>query len=144
MRKISTCVMMFVAVAMLAVACEKAEEPIVPEAKLVGAWTAPLSSTDEIMHDLGGKNLVINPNHTASFSYLSFKNWKIEGEVLTMTNYTGEGVNRHVEVLRYIINNYTDTSMLLTGRYIYAVGDSVYREGDFSGLYKRDKSYPVQ
>ena len=133
--------MMFAAVAMLAVACEKVVEPVVPESKLVGAWKAPLSSSDEMMQDLGGKNLVINADHTASFAFLSFNNWKIEGDVLTLTNYHGEGVARHVEVLRYTINNYTDTSMLLDGRYVYAVGDSVYREGDFSGLYMRDKSY---
>ena len=55
-----------------------------------------------------------------------------------------EGVDRHVEVLRYTINNFADTSMLLTGYYIYAVGDSIYQESDMSGLFKRDTTQAAQ
>ena len=139
MKKISTSVVFLVAAAILAVACSKPEEPKVPESKLVGVWKAPNNMGDETMDAFGGKNLTINANHTASFSYLEFDNWKIEGDQLTLTNLSGEGLYRRVEVLRYIIEDYHDTAMLLTGNYTLAVGDSVYLRGDLSGLYKRDR-----
>ena len=141
MKKISTSVVFLMAAAILAVACSKPEEPKVPENKLVGAWKAPLNMTDGTMNAFGGKPLTINANHTATFSYLAFDNWKIEGDQLILTNLSGEGLSRRIEVLRYTIENYVDTAMLLTGKYILAVGDSVYQQGDLSGLYKRDKGH---
>lgn len=144
MRKIFSSVMLLVAAVTMSVACSKTVDPIAPENKLVGVWKAPITSTSGLMDDLRGKNLIINANHTATFSFLSFNNWKIEGDMLTFTNYHAEGVDRHVEVLRYTINNFTDTSMLLTGYYIYAVGDSIYQESDMSGLFKRDTTQAAQ
>ena len=144
MKKISNCVILFVAIAMLAVACEKTEDPIVPESKLVGVWQAPLVANGGMMDDFRGKNLIINENHTATFSVLSFNNWKIEGNVLTLANYYSEGTNRHIEVLRYTIEKYADTAMLLAGTYTYVVGDSVYLEEDMSGLFKRQKNTSAQ
>lgn len=144
MKKISASVIILIAAMVLAVSCEKAVEPLVPEIKLIAVWKAPLTIGDEAMNDFAGKNLILNQNHTASFSRLYFNNWKIEGDQLTLTNYYGEGPNRHLEVLRYTINSFTDTTLLLTGRYIAAIGDSVYMEGDLSGLYKRDKNQVPQ
>ena len=92
--------MMVVAAALMAVACSK-EEPKVAESKLVGTWKAPLSVGAGSVEGVGGKNLIINANHTASFAVLQFKNWKIEGDVLTFTNVADQGVNREMEVLRY-------------------------------------------
>lgn len=144
MKKIRASVIILVAAMMLAVSCQKAEEPLVPESKLIAVWKAPLTIGDASMNDFAGKNLILNHNHTASFSSLYFNNWKIEGDQLTLTNYFGEGPNRHLEVLHYTINSFTDTTLLLTGKYIAAIGDSVYMEGDLSGLYKKDKTQMPQ
>ena len=121
MKKISLSVMMVVAAALMAVACSK-EEPKVAESK----------------------NLIINANHTASFAVLQFKNWKIEGDVLTFTNVADQGVNREMEVLRYTIDNFTDSLMTLTGSYTYLVGDSIVIQGDMSGVYARQAEQPQQ
>ena len=139
MKKIFTSVIILMTAAMMAVAYSKPEEPIVPESKLVGTWVVPFSIAGEEIGNFAGKKLIINEDHTATFSILSFNNWKIEGDQLTLTNMYGEGLNRHLEVLRYTIVSYVDTAMLLTGNYISTVGDSVYVQGDLSGLFTRDK-----
>lgn len=144
MKKISTSVILLVAAVILAVSCKKEVEPKVPESKLVGVWKAPFTMSDNAIGDFSGKYLIINENHTATFNILSFNSWKIEDDELILTNYHGEGPARHVEVLRYTINNFADTTMLLTGKYIYAVGDSVCLEGDLSGLFKRDRTPSAQ
>ena len=137
MKKIRTSVMLvMVAVAMMATACGK-EEPKVPESKLVGIWTAPLAAGGDAVHGVGGKDMVINADHTASFAVLFFNNWKIEGDVLTLTSYSDLAGVRKVGVLQYTIENISDSTMLLKGKYTYAVGDSVYMQGDMSGLYKK-------
>lgn len=143
MKKISLSVMMVVAAALMAVACSK-EEPKVAESRLVGTWKAPLSVGAGSVEGVGGKNLIINANHTASFAVLQFKNWKIEGDVLTFTNVADQGVNREMEVLRYTINNFTDSLMTLTGSYTYLVGDSIVIQGDMSGVYARQAEQPQQ
>ena len=134
---------MLVVAVVLAVACSKTEDPIVPESKLVGAWKAPTVANGGMMEDFRGKNLIINKNHTASFSVIYFNNWKLEGDVLTLTNYYTQGTNRHAEVLRYTIMNYSDSAMYLSGYYINVVGDSVVQEDDMSGIFTRDTTYTV-
>ena len=125
--------------AIMAVGCSKPEEPAVPEVKLVGVWKAPFVTCEGMMEDFAGKKLTINADHTGSFHYLSFANWKIEGDQLTFSNYFEQDARRHLELLRYTISNYADTAMLLTGKYMYIVGDSVYQEADMSGLFSRER-----
>ena len=142
MKKIGISAMLIMTAALMTVACSKPEEPKVAESKLVGTWVAPLNVGGGTVEGVGGKELVINADHTAKFAVLSFNNWKIEGDVLTFTNYIEHEVDRELAVLRYTIDNFADTSMVLSGKYTYAVGDSIYLEGDMSGLYKRKVETP--
>ena len=121
-----------------AVGCSK-EEPKVAESKLVGTWTSPLNIGGGVVEGVGGKDLIIKEDHTATFNVLYFDYWKIEGDVLTFTTHIDHGITRELSVLKYTIDNFSDSTMLLTGTYTYAVGDSVYLTGDMSGLYKRKK-----
>lgn len=134
--------MLIAAAALLAVACTKVEDPKVAESDLVGAWKAPYSVGGSTLQGVGGKNLVINENHTATFATLAFNYWKIEDDELIFTYYADHGVDHEVDVLRYTIANFCDTVMTLVGTYTKTIGDSVYLVADMSGMYLRPKPQP--
>lgn len=137
MKKIQTSLMLVLFVAAtMAAGCSK-EEPKVPESKLVGTWTAPLNAGGGTVQGVGGKDLEIKSDHTAHFAVLNFDRWKIEGDQLTFTSYVDHGTYREVSLLKYTIDDFSESTMTLTGKYIYTVGDSVYMEGDMSGVYKK-------
>ena len=139
MKKIRTCVvLLFVAVAVMVAACTK-EDPKVPESKLVGTWQVPLAAGGDVIQGVGGKDLVICDDHTASLVNFVFDNWKIEGDVLTFSNLIDHGNVYEMEVLKYEIVEYLDTAMILNGSYTHLIGDSVYLQGDMSGLYRKKK-----
>lgn len=141
MKRIFSGVVLFLAVAMLAASCSE-EEQVVADRNVVGAWKAPLSVGGGAVPGVGGKNLVINENHTASFANLSFNYWKIEGDELIFTHHVDHGVVREVDVLRYIIATYCDTVMTLVGTYTRTIGDSVYLRADMSGMYQKQTEDP--
>lgn len=130
--------MVAVVAAMFFAGCSK-ESPKVSESSLIGAWKAPLNVSEGLIHGLGGKNLVINPDYTAVFESLSFNHWRIEGDELTLTNYTEaeHGVDHVLDILHYTIVNYCDTMMTLVGTYTHTIGDSIYLTADMSGMYQR-------
>ncbi len=145
MKKVFSSVILAVAAAMIFVGCSKDEVSTkIPEINLIGNWKAPYDVSRGAIQGLGGKNLIIYPDHTAVFESLKFNYWKFEGNELTFTNYTEaeHGVDHVLDVLHYTIAIYSDTVMALVGTYTHTVGDSVYLTADMSGTYEKKVILP--
>ena len=126
--------------AVFVVSCSKEEEKKYPEESLYGFWEIPLAVE---CPGLCFKTLTILPGHTAMLDTGQFNYWKLEGDVLTLTKDMERGYNRHeLGVMKVIIVDLTDTTMILVGNYIHAVNTTVDMEGDMSGLYKRQIPLP--
>ena len=123
------------AVCLLASACSK-EKPPIAEIRVIGSWVFPPNAGLGVFN-LTGKKLVINMEHTALMNDIFFRNWKMDGYDLIFTNFNSD--RQTIEQLHYTINTITDSTMDLTGRYSYIVGDSVHVVADLSGLYIKEK-----
>ena len=130
-------IMLLTVAAMFAVSCSKEEEPKYSEEKLIGSWKIPLYVE---YPGVSGKTLSIYPDHTAMLHDVPFNAWKIEGDVLTLTNDINHGYNNHeLGVMKVKILNMTDSTMTLVGNYTHALNSTVDSKSDVSGLYNRLK-----